>query len=96
MKRLLKSHVVAFAFFVPFAAMLAAHRVLGLSDAMMVAPEPGRPHSMLFNMLMVFCFQMGVLGYILHVALVADRKPIWIVAKCVLLGVFWAVTLELL
>ncbi|MGB7324589.1 MAG: hypothetical protein WBD31_06940 [Rubripirellula sp.] len=65
------------------------HRILGLSDAMMVAPAPGEPHSMLFNMLMVLVFYAGVAGYILHIALVADRSPIWIVGKFALLVVMW-------
>ena len=90
MKALLRSHFTAFAFFVPFAAMLTTHRALGLSDAMMVAPAPGEPHSMLYNMLMILTFYFGVGGYILHVAVIAERSPIWIVGKCALLVVLWA------
>ena len=89
MKALLRSHFAAFTFFLPFAAMLAVHRVLGLSDAMMVAPAPGEPHSMLYNMILVLAFYAGVTGYILHIAVIADRKPIWIVGKCCLLVVLW-------
>lgn len=89
-KTILRSHFAAFLSFLPFAAMLSTHRVLGLSDAMMVAPAPGAPHSMLFNMLMVLAFYAGVVGYILHIAVVADRSPIWIVGKCILLVVLWA------
>ena len=55
-KALLRSHLAAFAFFVPFAAMLTIHRMLGLSDAFMVAPAPGQPHSMLYNLLMILAF----------------------------------------
>ena len=69
--------------------MLSVHRILGLSDAMMVAPAPGEPHSMLFNMLMVLAFYAGVAGCFLHIAVVADRSTIWIVGKCVLLVVMW-------
>jgi hypothetical protein len=87
---LLRSHFAAFAFFVPFAAMLAVHRMLGLSDALMVAPAPGQPHSMLYNMLMILAFYFGVGGYILHVAVIAERSPIWVVVKCALLVVMWA------
>ena len=69
--------------------MLSVHRILGLSDAMMVAPAPGEPHSMFFNMLMVLAFYAGVAGYFLHIVVVADRSTIWIVGKCVLLVVMW-------
>ncbi len=85
-----RSRVFAFAAFVPFATMLTVHRILGLSDAMMVAPAPGQPHSLLYNMLMVLAFYGGVGGYILHVALIADRTTPWISAKLLLLAVAWA------
>lgn len=83
----------AFAAFVPFAAMLTVHRILGLSDAMMVAPAPGQPHSLLYNMLMVLAFYAGIGGYVLHIALVADRSTPWISAKLFLLAVLWAALL---
>ena len=70
--------------------MLLVSRVLGLSDAMMVAPAPSEPHSMLFNVLMVLAFYAGVGGFVLHVALVADRSTFWIAGKCILLIVLWA------
>jgi len=90
MKAIFRSHVFAFAAFVPFATMLTIHRMLGLSDAMMVAPSPGQPHSLLYNMLMVLAFYGGVGGYILHVALIADRSTPWISGKLLLLVGLWA------
>jgi hypothetical protein len=90
LKTIFRSHMFAFAAFVPFAAMLVAHRILGLSDAMMVAPTPGQPHSLLYNMIMVLVFYGGVAGYILHVTTVADRSALWISGKLLLLVVLWA------
>jgi hypothetical protein len=96
-KTIFRSHVFAFAAFVPFAVMLTVHRMLGLSDAMMVAPAPGQPHSLLYNTLMVLAFAGGVYGYILHAALIADRSTPWIIAKLLLLaglwvGLIWAIS----
>lgn len=90
MKTLFRSHLFAFAAFVPFAAMLTVHRMLGLSDAMMVAPAPGEPHSLLYNMLMVLAFYAGISVYVLHITLIADRSTPWISAKLLLLAFLWA------
>jgi hypothetical protein len=87
----LRWHVIALAFFLPLALMLAIHRYLGLSDAMMVAPAPGQPHSILYNILLIGTFWFGVAGYLLHVLLIADRTPIWLFIKIALLAFFWAV-----
>jgi len=70
--------------------MLMAHRMLGLSDAMMVAPTPGQPHSLLYNIIMVLAFYGGVAGYTFHVTAVADRSTLWISGKLLLLVVLWA------
>jgi len=86
----LRWHVIALAFFLPFALMFTIHRYLGLSDAMMVAPVPGQPHSILYNILMIGTFWFGVGGYLLHVLFVADRTPIWLFIKLTLLAAFWA------
>ncbi|MCC9607796.1 hypothetical protein LOC68_03295 [Blastopirellula sp. JC732] len=86
----LRWHLTALAFFLPFALMLAIHRYLGLSDAMMVAPAPGQPHSILYNILMIGTFWFGVGGYLLHVLLIADRTPIWLFIKLALLAASWA------
>lgn len=88
--RPLRWHVVAFVFLLPFASMLAIHRYLGLSDAMMVAPAPGQPHSILYNMFMIGVFWFGVGGYILHVLIIADRAPNWVFVKLALLAAMWA------
>jgi hypothetical protein len=88
--RLLRWHVIAFAFFLPFVFLLAIHRHLGLSDAMMVAPAPGQTHSILYNMVMIRAFWFGVCGYILHVVLIAERSPRWVIGKLSLLAVMWA------
>lgn len=86
----LRWHVTALAFLLPFALMLAIHRYLGLSDAMMVAPAPGQPHSILYNILMIGTFWFGVGGYLTHVFHIAERTPIWLFIKLALLAVFWA------
>ena len=70
--------------------MLAIHRYIGLSDAMMVAPAPGQPHSLLYNMFLILAFYFGLGGYVLHVVLVAERSPAWIVGKFALLAALWA------
>ncbi len=70
--------------------MLAIHRYLGLSDAMMVAPAPGQPHSLLYNMFMILAFYLGVGGFILHVVLIAERTPAWVLGKLAVLAVLSA------
>jgi hypothetical protein len=50
--------------FVPFLLMLIVHRLLGLSDAFLAAPKPGEPYWPVYNLVMVFAFWFGFMGYV--------------------------------
>ena len=69
--------------------MLALHRYLGLSDAMMVAPAPGERHSLLYNVAMVFTFLTCACLYLMHTVWLAPQN--WSVAaiKVIVLAIAW-------
>ena len=91
-----RAHVVSVASFIPFVLMLALHRFLGLSDALMAAPAPGQPNSFLYNIMMVGAFYFGVAGYIFHVTALSKKTPGWVFLKLALLVVIWAVLISAL
>jgi hypothetical protein len=85
----LAHHWIAPLAFIPFGLMLIVHRSLGLSDALLAAPEPGRPSWPLFNVAMILVFYMGVGGYLAHTLWLSDRGWIWVFVKCLALAVAW-------
>jgi hypothetical protein len=93
-RELWMQHWIAPFAFVPFALMLIVHRLLGLSDAVGVAPKPGEPHSLLFNFVMIAAFYLGVAGYLGHTCLTAKLGWGWVVAKLIALGISWVVLLR--
>ncbi len=94
MQPVFRAHLTAFLFLVPFVAMLTIHRMLGLSDAVGVAPAPGEPDSQIYNLFMIAAFYSGVAGFIWHTLAIADRSRLWIVfVKLVTLGSLWAIVL---
>jgi hypothetical protein len=85
----MRSHWLTFACLLPFVVMLAIHRALNLSDAVMVATPPGEHQATLYNLVMVGMFYASVTGYLVHTFAVAARDRGWIALKLVLLAVGW-------
>ncbi len=82
------SHWLTFCFLIPFLIMLAIHRVLGLSDNMMVAPAPGVASVQLYNFAMVAVLYGGGFAFIMHTASIAYRGRNWMLFKFLFLVVF--------
>jgi hypothetical protein len=82
-------HARTFLFLAPFATMLAVHRVLGLSDNLLVAPEAGKPDGAMYNLIMVMVLWAGVIGFFIHTTLHAYESAAWAIAKLAfLIGLF--------
>jgi hypothetical protein len=84
------THVRTFLFLAPFAAMLVVHRVLGLSDNLMVAPEAGEPDGAIYNLIMVLVLWAGIIGFLIHATLHASESTRWVVAKFAVLAAILA------
>ena len=94
MKSILRSHWVAFPFLVPFVIMLAIHRYLGLSDAVMVRAAPGEREAYLYNALMIAVFYGGVNAFFIHAVWIVPNQRNWVViAKLAALAVYWVAIL---
>jgi len=87
--RWMQSHWIGFAFLLPFLVMLWTHRVLHLSNALMVSTPPGERESHIFNWVMVTIFCAGIAGFIAHTLSLAGRGPRWAAAKLLVLVVYW-------
>jgi hypothetical protein len=85
----LAHHWIAPLAFIPFGLMLIVHRSLGLSDALLAAPNPGQPFWPLFNVAMILALYLGVGGYLAHTLWLSDRGWIWVVVKCLALAIAW-------
>jgi hypothetical protein len=70
----------------PFLSMLAAHWVLGLSDALMVAAEPGKREAQNFNLCMALSFYAGLFAAIHHLDAPKRRGWPWILGRLALIG----------
>jgi hypothetical protein len=75
--------------FMPFALMLIVHRLLGLSDAMLAAPNPGQPYWPIYNIAMVMVFYLGIAGYLAHTFWLSARGWNWVLVKCSVLVIAW-------
>src|SRR5690242_9989277 len=82
--------------FLPFATLLYIHWRLGMSDAMMVRPRPGQPHSIIFNIALILSFWAGVAGYLAHTFVMLRYGLAWVIAKCVCAGIAWILLLVML
>jgi len=89
-KAILQSHWVSFLCLLPFLAMLAVHRLLGLSDALMVQTPPGEPEADTYNLIMTGVFLVGVAAFAVHAFAIARGHRAWLVAKLVTLVVYWS------
>jgi hypothetical protein len=74
-------------FMLPFAFMLGTHSFLGLSDALLAAPEPGERDAQSFNLVMVAAFYLGLFAAVHHLAAPSHRGLPWILSELVLLAV---------
>ena len=88
-KGLLRLHWVGFLFLVPFLILLGIHRVFGLSDALLGAPEPGEREVPVYNIALIVVFYAGVLSFIGHTFAVAEKSRTWRVAKIIVLVIYW-------
>jgi hypothetical protein len=84
--------------------MIAGHRILGLSDALLVVLDRRDAESQLYNSLMVATFLVGVCAFVAHSIALAwmdvvtgRNRTVWIVAsllsKSVLLIIYWYIIL---
>jgi hypothetical protein len=91
----MQSHWIAFAFLLPFLAMLWLHHALDFSDALMVATPPGEREAGGFNLGMVVVFYTGIAAFIGHTSSLADRSRVWLAAKLAVLVGYWGGVLHL-
>ena len=88
-KAIIQSHWVSFLCLLPFLVMLAVHRLLGLSDALMVQTPPGERDAHTYNLIMVGVFYVGVAAFVVHAFAFARGGGMWFVAKLLALVVYW-------
>lgn len=74
----------------PFVAMLIVHRVLGLADNFLAAPDAGKPDSAIYNLVMVLALGGGVIGFFIHMTWHANESTAWVVAKLAVLAAIFA------
>jgi hypothetical protein len=77
----LRSPWAAPIFLVPFLLMLAIHRLLGLSDALLAAENPGERPAQGYNLLLGINMNLCAIAAISHLVARSQRVPPWIVAK---------------
>lgn len=94
-KAIMQSHWVTFSFLAPAVIMLILHRLLGLSDALMVATPPGEREAHLFNWVMVSVFYLGVGAFVLHALILWSRGRYWVYAKVCFLALYWTIILKM-
>jgi len=92
-KAILQSHWIGFVFLVPVLPMFAVHRILGLSNALMIQTPPGEREAHTYNLVMVMVFYLGVAAFVVHSLAFARRDRVWLVAKLVILVVYWSTIL---
>ena len=83
------SHWLTFACLLPFLLMLAVHRALNLSDALMVAAPLGEREAYLYNLLMVGVFYASVTAFLAHTFAFAPRDRGWVIFNLVFLAAWW-------
>ena len=89
-KAIIQSHWAGFLCLVPFLVMLAVHRLLGLSDALMIQAPPGEREAHTYNLIMVGVFYFGVAAFVIHAFgfAFARHGAVWLIAKLVALVVY--------
>jgi hypothetical protein len=94
-KAIIQSHWVSFLCLVPFLVMLAVHRLLGFSDALMVQTPPGEREAHTYNLIMTGVFFIGIAAFVVHAFAFARGHRVWLVAKLVTLVVYWSMVVIL-
>jgi hypothetical protein len=82
-------HWITPLFLLPFALLLTIHRILGLSDAMMVKPRAGETFWPLYNILMILSFWGGVSAFVAHTCMMFRYSAAWAMAKLLCLAIAW-------
>jgi hypothetical protein len=77
----LRSPWAAPVFLVPFLLMLAIHRRLGLSDALLAADNPGEQPAHGYNLLLAVNLNLCAIAAILHLVARSQRVPSRIVVR---------------
>jgi uncharacterized membrane protein SirB2 len=92
-KAIIQSHWFSFLFLVPFVVMLWVHRLLRLSDALMIQTPPGERDAHTYNLVMAAVFFCGVTGFLSHAFSFARRDRVWLTAKLVFLVVYCTIVM---
>ena len=80
------THARTFLFLAPFFGMLIVHRLLGLADNLLAAPEAGKPDGAMYNLIMVLVLWAGILGFFIHTILHANDSTAWVIVKLAVLA----------
>jgi hypothetical protein len=85
----LTQHWFGFVVLLPPVLLLAIHNALGFSDSMW--PDKANPGPFLFNCLLIIAFIATVYAYLAQTAVAAIRRGgwTWVVAKLVVLAIYW-------
>ena len=70
--------------------MLIGQRVLGISDNLLAAPEPGKADGAIYNLFMVLVFWAGIIGFYIHTTMHANESTAWVIAKLTVLAAIFA------
>ncbi len=92
-------HWTGVVYLLPFVIMLVVHELLGISDALLAADEPGDDDARTYNTLMVAAFYLGNLAFVVHacaLAAVKGRGWPWLLRKLIFLSVYWAAVLAVM
>jgi hypothetical protein len=85
----LQSPWAAPVFLVPFVLMLVLHQMLGLSDALLVADQPGKRPAHGYNLLLGINMNLGGAASLLHLCWRSQRVFPWIIAKLLILTILF-------
>jgi hypothetical protein len=90
-KVITRSHWIGFLFLLPFLVMIWLHNALGLSDAFLLVRNQRDHDSQFFNLATVVMFYFGIAGFAAHALCLTSRGKQWLLAKLLLLAVYWTV-----
>jgi hypothetical protein len=89
----LRSPWAAPVFLLPFLLMLAVHWLLGLSDSLLVAENPGERPAHGYNLLLGINMNVCPLAAVLHVATKSQRETAWIITRLLIPTVLFLIGL---
>lgn len=92
-KAAVRSHWLGFLCLIPFLVMLWVHEAVGLSDAVLVRPAPGKRAAMLYNFLMIGVFYAGIVAFLVHAVYVVDGGTRWLLFKIAVVVLYWGAIL---